>query len=412
MLQYEVDEVLRHAESLDKKKIKLISFISFLMGFSQALVIYIISSYFRIASGTENVGIFYLVSYTIALAVLLNLHKIVRSLGKPAVFYLSSFLKILTVAFLMVLPPSYWAIVFLVLYLILVMIEWVSLDVILESFSIDNMSGRIRGKHLTYINAGFLLGPFLSSYIIGKYDFNGVFLLLFLVSSVILIFSLVGIRKVNHVFEGEIKVRELIGKVLKRKNIIRIYYISLALELFYAMMVIYTPLYLNDLGMPWEKIGIILSIMLIPFVLVQYPMGVIADKKTGEKEMIIISLIIMTVSTVFIFYIRSTSILVWGAVLFSTRIGAALLEVLRDSYFYKRIDARDVDLISFFRTATPLAYITATFFSTIMLFIFPIRSIFIFTAFIVASALLPAIFLIDNKCEKELTGRRISNKQG
>ncbi len=405
MLQYEAGEVLRHAESFDKKKIKLLSFISFLMGFSQALVIYVISSYFRIASGTENVGIFYLVSYALTLAVLLYLHKIVKNLGKVAVFYLSSFLKIVAVAFLMVLPPSYWAIFFLALYLILVTIEWVSLDVILESFSMDNMSGRIRGKHLTFINAGFLLGPFLSSYEIGKYGFNRVFLLLFIISSIVLILSMIGIRKADHVFSAEIKIKEIFSRILARKNILRIYYVSFALELFYAMMIIYTPLYLNDLGMSWEKIGIILSIMLIPFVLVQYPMGVIADKKTGEKEMIIISLIVMTVSTVSIFYIRSTSILVWGTILFATRVGAALLEVLRDSYFYKRIDACDVDLINFFRTAMPLAYILATFFATILLFIFPMRSIFIFTAFAVASAIIPAIFLVDNKCEKELNDR-------
>lgn len=401
MLAYEVDEVLRHSESFDKKKIKLIGFISFLMGFSQALVIYVISSYLKIASGTGNVGIFYLISYTITLALLLHLHKIVKSLGKPAVFYLSSFFKIIAVAFLMILPPDYWVIVFLVFYLIMGTMEWVSLDVILESFSIDNMSGRIRGKHLTLINAGFLLGPFLSSYILEKYNFNEIFLLLFLISSVVLILSMIGIRKVDHVFLGEIKVRELISKAVGRKNIIRIYYISFALELFYAMMIIYTPLYLHDLGMSWEKIGAILSIMLIPFVLVQYPMGVIADKKTGEKEMILVSLIIMAISTASIFYIQSTSLIVWGAILFVTRIGAALLEVLRDSYFYKRIDACDVDLINFFRTSTPVAYMIAAFFSTILLFIFPIKSIFIFTALAVASALLPAFFLVDNKCERE-----------
>lgn len=402
MLEYEVDETLKHAESLDKRKIKLLGFISFLMGFSQALVIYIISSYFKAASGIENVGIFYLVSYAVALAVLLHLHKVVKSLGKSAVFYLSSFLKIMAIAFLMILPLGYWVIVFLVLYLILGTIEWVSLDTILESFSIDNMSGRIRGRHLTFINAGFLLGPFLSSYIIEKYGFNEVFLLLFLVSSIVLILSIVGIRQVNHVFSGEIKAKEIISKVLKKKNILRIYYVSFALELFYAMMVIYTSLYLIDIGLPWEKIGVILSIMLVPFVLVQYPMGIIADKKLGEKEMIIVSLIIMAASTASIFYIKSTSVLIWGVVLFTTRIGAALLEVLRDSYFYKRIDASDVDLINFFRTSTPLAYIIATFFSTILLLFFPMRSIFIFAAFVVVSALLPAIFLVDNKCEKEL----------
>ena len=187
-----------------------------------------------------------------------------------------------------------------------------------------------------------------------------------------------------------------------RKNIRRIYYVSFALEFFYALMVIYTPLYLMGLGFGWDKIGIIFTFMLVPFVLFQFPVGYLADKEMGEKEMIILSLFIISLSVLAVYFIDSYSVLVWSAALFMTRVGAACLEILRDSYFYKRIDRDDIDLIDFFRTTRPAAYIIGAVFTTFILFIFPLKAVFLLVAAVVFSAIIPAWFLVDNKSEREM----------
>ena len=88
--------------------------------------------------------------------------------------------------------------------------------------------------------------------------------------------------------------------------------------------------------------------------------------------------------------------------LFITRIGAALLEVMRDSYFYKRIDCDDVDLIDFFRSSVAVAFIVSTAIASLLLIFFPVRSVFLLVALAVFSAILPAAMLQDNKCEREL----------
>ena len=401
------EDATSHDESLDKKKIGQISFISFLMGFAQAVMIYVMSSYFKQISGTENVGSFYLVSYAITLIIFFNLHKLVKRFGKAEVFHYSIMLKIISLAFLIIFPSSYSALVFLVLYIISGNIEWVSLDVLLESYSSDRMSGRIRGKFLTIMNLGYLLGPFLSTRILDKFNFQGVFLFLFFVNIIVLYFSLAKIKKVNFQFDGEITVRDIISKVIKRKNILRIYYISFILEFFYALTVIYIPIYMLDLGMSWDQIGIALTVMLLPFVFVQYPMGILADKRFGEKEFIIGSLFFMVMSTAAIYFINSPSLLVWSLVLLATRCGAALLEVLRDSYFYKRIDGRDVDVINFFRTAQPFAFVVATICTSFILLFFSLKIIFLFIAVVVFTALIPAVFLVDNKCEREIELERV-----
>lgn len=390
-----------HDEKLDAGRIHLTSFVSFLMGFSQAVLVYVISSYFKLATGTENVGVFYAVSYIIFLIVLLNLHKVMRALGKANVFYFALLAKLAVIIFLIFSDPSAIGILLLMLYIILGHIEWVALDVIIESFSVDRMSGRIRGLHLTIINAGFLFGPFVSTYILENIGFNGIFIFSLVFNAFVFIFGLLSFRNVNHRFEQKLKIVDIFKKVVNRKNVLRIYYISFVLEFFYALMLIYTPIYLRDLGYSWEMIGIMFTVMLVPFVLIQYPAGILADKKIGEKEMLIFSLLAMALATGAIYFIGSGSVVIWAAVLFATRIGAALIEILRDSYFFKRIDRRDVDILDFFRTALPVAYICAATLSSFVLFLFPTKYVFVLTALVVTSALYPAFRLKDSQCEAE-----------
>jgi len=397
-----LNESIVHDEVFDKKKVKLISFISFLFGFSQSILLYVMSFYFKSATGTENVGIFYTISYVIVLLILLNLHKLVRKIGKSNVFLFSLLAKIILVFFLTLLSPSFLSIGLLMGYIIFSSLEWTNLDVILESFSKDKLSGRIRGAHLTVFNLGFLLAPFLSTKILENLNFQAIFAVVLIFNAVVFCLALVGLRGVNHEFNQQLKVKDLVKKVFQRKEIMGIYYISFVLEFFFALMVIYTPLYLLDIGFSWDKIGIVFTIMLVPFVLLQYPAGVLADKKFGEKEMIILSLLIMAASTLGIYFIHSLSVLVWGAALFATRVGAALIEILRDSYFYKKVDGHDVDIINFMRTSMPAAYILSTAMSTVFILFFSLKFAFILVSLVVLSALYPAFRLEDNKSEKEL----------
>jgi MFS family permease len=393
-------------EKIEKRKIKLINFISFLNGFSQAVVVYVLSTFFEKSSGVVNIGIFYTVAFLFVLLISLNLHKTVRRLGKSNVFFFTILIKILAIGLLLFSGAEKISVIWGIIYLIAAAIEWTMLDVILESFSQDRVSGRIRGLHLTVYNAGFLFGPFLSAKILEKFDFYGIFTVAFILASIIFIVALVGLRKVNHQFNQRLSVLNLIKKIWKRKNIVRIYWISFVLEAFFALMIIYVPIYLIDvMRFSWEDIGKVFTIMLIPFVILQYPMGILADKKFGEKEFLIFSIILMGLATLAVYFICSQSLWVWALVLFMTRVGAALIEILRDSYFYKQISGYDVDIINFFRTAMPMGYIFSTAISALILIFFPVKSAFILVAILIFSALYPAWKLIDNPCEEELENK-------
>ena len=392
----------KHKENLNDGKLKLITFISFLLGFSQSLLVYIESSYFKLSLGNENVSFFYFVAYSIALLGLLNMHKIIKMIGKSTAFFLFFFLQICAMAVLVQVPPSMFGIILLMINIITAYLMYVILDIIMESYSEDKKSGRIRGLHLTFISIGFMLGPILSTYILAKYNYSGLFLVSMLVSMLIFIIGLIGLRGGNKKFDGNITTRDLVKKIFINKNLMRIYWVSFVLEFFYALMTVYTPLYMLDLGMSWAQIGIAFTFMLIPFVILEYPIGILADKKLGEKEMIIFALFVMAFSTFSIVFITGKSIFVWSFVLFLTRIGASMVDTLRDSYFYKRIDGDDMDIISFFRTSRCTGYVAATAISAMLLVVFPVKAIFLLLALIILLALYPAFTLVDNKSEAEM----------
>jgi MFS family permease len=397
-----------HQEKMNPGKIRLMSLVSFLFGFSDAFLLYVISSYFREVSGTENVSAFYLAVFGTVLMLLFYLHAFIRRLGKSALLMVLFVLLIAANAALIIVPTSWWSLLPLMAHLVLVNLIWVNLDIVLESFSTDSRSGRIRGLYLTIMNAGLLGAPFLATHVLDWAGFHGLFMGELILVSAVFLAVLIGLRGENRRFNERVTPREILNKVRKKPDILRAYHISFAMEFFYAVMIVYTPIHLLNLGLSWSQIGIVFTVMLLPFVLLQYPLGVLADRDWGEKEMLIVALMLMGVTSGVAVFVTSSNVLVWAATLFLTRVGVAAIEVLRDSYFYKRIDGRDVDVIAFFRTARPVANIAAAVSVGIALWFFPLQAVFALVALNAFISLFSAVTMQDNASESEQEGRELA----
>jgi len=125
-------------------------------------------------------------------------------------------------------------------------------------------------------------------------------------------------------------------------------------------MVVYTPLYLTKyVGFSWAEIGVIFTIMLLPFVIFEIPVGRLADKKYGEKEFLTVGFIIMGIFTMAIGFVTVKNFWLWAAILFATRIGASFVEITCDTYFFKKVDQGKTDVIGFYRLTRPLSYVAA-----------------------------------------------------
>ena len=155
-------------------------------------------------------------------------------------------------------------------------------------------------------------------------------------------------------------------------------------------MVIYTPIYLYEyLKFDWEQIGLIFTIMLIPFVLVDFPLGKLSDK-IGEKKMLMIGFLITILFTFIIPFVAVSKVWIWAMILFGTRVGAATIEIMSEIYFFKEIGEKNADEISFFRNTYPLSYILAPLIAIpVLLFVPSFKYIF----FVLSAIMLSGFFI-------------------
>ena len=365
-----------------KKKLGKINLTIFALGFLDAFLVYILSAYISPITGEKLVGIFYLVTFAVVFLVLFFFHRIVERLGQSRTLYFFLGMAIIASVLLSKIPPSWLAVCVALVFLVAANATYVALDILLENFSEDSFSGRIRGMNLTLMNLGLLLAPLLSVLVLEDYGYTGVFFVLTLGYSLTFLYALLAFRFDNHPTNQKIELFHSVKQIWREKNLRRIYSISFAMEFFYALMIVYMPLHLLSLGITWEQIGVLFTIMLVPFVLVQYPLGLIADKRYGEKELLISSLAIAFFATYALTKIHTPDILLIGILLFMTRVGIAGVEVLRDSFFYKQVEADDTDLIAFFRTTRSLANISAAVIVLPLFVFFPLSS-FLYAATLV-----------------------------
>jgi predicted MFS family arabinose efflux permease len=182
------------------------------------------------------------------------------------------------------------------------------------------------------------------------------------------------------------------------KNIRYVFLTHFLLQLFFAWMVIYTPLYLSEvIGFDWGIIGNILFAGLIAYVILEYPIGRIADEWLGEKEMMALGFCIIALSTSWFAFIGHASIGVWMLAMFATRVGASLVETTTESYFFKHTRGSDANVISFFRITRPLSIVVGALLGSLALLYFPMHQLFIVLGFLMLPGLFFTLKLKDTK---------------
>lgn len=241
-----------------------------------------------------------------------------------------------------------------------------TLDILIEHNSKDSETGHIRGRAFTATNLSLIVSPFLVGSIVSSASTNSLgysdayqLSLLLLIPLFILMYT---IKKVDtkpiashtgfiHVIKNLLSI--------KQKNVRMILMVNLLLQIFYTWMVIYSPIYLLQQGFTWSQMGLMFSIMLIPFIIFPLPLGILADSTMGHKKLLYAGLLVIGGATIAFGYATGTNVVLWTAILFMTRVGASFIELLSDSYFFKHITAKDIYTLAFFRLNRPASQLIA-----------------------------------------------------
>ncbi len=369
---------------------KIIYLAGFLFSIPIALTSYINSSFLENYIDKNYIGVIYIIASILTILGLLKMPKLLTYLGNRSTIILFSFLIFLSLILLAFGNTVFTILSAFIVYFISINFVIASLDIFIEDFSKNSPIGSLRGFYLTVINLAWVIAQFISGSIIDKSSFLGLYLFSSLFMVLVLFIFIVFLHDFKDPEYKKISTLKTIKTFIQSKHLSKIYFINFIIKFFYSWMVVYTPIYLHEyMGFNWDKIGIIFGIMLLPFVILDFPLGKLSDK-IGEKKMLFIGFLIIIFSVLIIPFIKESILWIWASILFATRMGAATIEVMSESYFFKIVKEENADEISFFRNTYPLSYIIAPLFAIPILLLVPS---FKYLFFVLGAVLLVGFFI-------------------
>jgi len=375
-----------------------IAVIGFIFTLHEVIPVYSNSSFLSQFATEQTVGYIYMLISAVTVLGFLLIPAIIRRLGNYSVTLWLVLTQILLFWGLLASTSPMIIVGFFVLESVIVSLIGLNLDIFLEVYTDSNNVGSVRGLYNSTLNASWLIAPLIGTMLIdGGNNYRNTYIagLAMLVPLFYLIYrNFPRFKDPNYTHLSPI---QLTKHIAKNKNWDKLFIVNIILQTFYAWMVIYSPIYLNQtLGFNWADIGIILVIMLLPFPLIQYPLGKLADKIHGEKMIMFSGFVLLGLATICLGFIHNSNIAVWAIMLFLTRVGAAAAEIMIETYFFKTVSPRDAAALGVFRITRPLSYFTGPLITIIgLLFVTEQSSLFIIVGVIALLALIPISMIKD-----------------
>jgi MFS family permease len=370
------------------------------LSLSYATVLYVNSSFLGQFFNRVGVGALFLIAALANILVFLAIPKLLEWFSTRSLFVFILIIICLALVGLIFSTKTVSVAFFFVVYGGLFFTAYYCLDLFLEERTINRRTGGIRGLYLTLQSVAIASAPIFLTIFTPESQFGLIYLvsLSFLIIPIIL--ATIFFKKYAH---GAIRVNARtkpmfpIRKWWLNGSLRRATLARLALESFYAVMIIYTPIYLHEIiGFSWAELGIIFPIMLLPFVLLEWPVGVLADRSLGEKEIMSFGFFIAGMALIIMPFLDKI-IVTWIVILFLSRVGASLIEISTESHFFKHVNSIDVTFIEIFRLARPVGIILGASIGALTIKVASFEMIYFVLAVIIFVGLIQSIGLKDTK---------------
>lgn len=373
-----------------------------LLVFHTFVVAYINSSFLEQYIDAASVGTIYTVGSALSVLIFLFISRVLHRVGNYKLtigLLLTNFVAVLGMSQATILEV---AIPLFIVHLITVPLIIFNLDVFMEEQigNDESGTGTSRGLLLTLASLVGALSPLVSGLLIGANDtdFTNAYIVSALTLLPVLVILSIYFRTFSDPEYGEIDVFSAIRTFWININIRSVFIAHFLLQMFFMMMVVYTPLYLTGtIGLTWAEFGIVMFFAQLAYVIFEYPIGIIADRYIGEKEMMGFGFLIIIIATSWMSFVTVASVLIWSIIMFTTRVGAALVEVTTESYFFKQTKSSDAQIISFFRITRPLAYVLGAVVASLSLLYIPFHFVFLVFAILMIPAMFCTLYIEDTK---------------
>lgn len=372
-----------------------------LLGFHTFVVAYINSSFLEQFISASSVGMIYTIGSALSILIFLFISRVLHKVGSynlTIFLLLLDFLAVSGMAFsdtIRVIVPLF------LIHLISVPIIYFNIDVFLEAQIGNNETGT-GGKRGLLLMLASIVGaaaPLTSALLISDdNDLTNAYVFSAGLLIPIVMIMIAFFKDFSDPEYEEIDVFKALRQFWRKVNIRYVFLATFTLQIFFMATVVYFPLYLvTEIGLNWSEFGIVMFFAQLAYVIFEYPIGIIADKYIGEKEMMGFGFLILAISISWMAFVSVADVLIWSIIMFTTRVGASLVEATTESYFFKQTTNTDSQIISFFRITRPLAIIVGTLIGSFTLLYLPFNLLFIVLAFLMIPALFFTLNIEDTK---------------
>ena len=373
-----------------------------LLSLHWAVVLYINSSYLEQFVSSQVVSGLYIVGAILTIVAFLYAPPLLTRFGNIRIAVALTILEITALIGMAYLESVYAALILFIVHQAIVPLLLFHLDVLLEELigSEESSTGGRRGLLLTIMSLTGALAALGMGTLIGSDEPQ--FTEAYVVSAAFLIpFLYILIRYFKNFKDPiypSLRIIEGIQTFWHQRDLRNVFFAHFLLQLFFAWMVIYTPIYLfSVIGFNWEEIGRIMFVGLMAYVLLEYAIGFAADRYVGEKEMMAFGFAVIAIATSWFIFLDNTTILIWMIAMFMTRVGASFVETTTESYFFKHAQGKDTNIIGLFRITRPLSYVLGAALGAGTLALFKFEALFLILGLLMLPGLFFAMALKDTR---------------
>ena len=364
-----------------------------------ALITYILLPYVSSFISSSYAGLVISGGALVAVILFPLMPRLVERYGSQRLLLIFAIIEMFALLALAMSPGPFVGILLVAVAIALQPFIAYELDILLETtVTEEHITGRVRAIFLTAWNIAALAGPLLVGALLARSDAYGHVFFAAAVALVPFIALLTARRLPRGIPPKLSNMKDTLFCIMRDRDLAAVTFGHFLLFMFFVWAPFYIPVYLHtELGIPWSDLGWVFSIMLLPYVLIQYPAGLLADRVLGDKELMFAGFILTGVSFASIgFFTSSTPLIIIVSILFVSRIGAALIEGMTEGHFFRRMSEKDVNAISIFRGIWPLTELMAPIIGSAILIFGNFELFFMLTGgFIAIAGVVSALLIKD-----------------
>lgn len=360
--------------------------LSFLTALGVAIIEPFLALYAETLVPLSYVGLFISLSFVISILANLFGSAIIRRLHEQRSLILGLGMATLALFLMGFVGHIAALVVVFAFYTFAITLVWFNVHLYVKHNSdAQHLSGN-EGKLGVFVNLGYVLAPFIGGAVASTFDLPAIFVASALITLIAFIMFL-EIKPYDQELVPESK-EHFWGSVrnyFADKELGKIFVALFGLRFLYAIWY-FLPVLLTDKGLSVAHLGLVYSLSAIPWVLLEYPVGKMADRR-GERMFIIIGFAILSLVGFLYGFAPSLPWIIAG--LFIGVIGSSFIEQTVFSAFFRRSGDRDVERLSVLRTAMGLGQVLGPLLASLLISLAPLPFLFTF------SGLLSLLFLAN-----------------